>query len=81
MSTDRSDPAERSRVVSTKLVVAVVVAVLATVLVFQNTDEGRFEVLFWTIRMPAWIWFLAVFAGGVVVGSVFPWLRRRGRRG
>jgi len=27
--------------------------------------------------MPAWIWLVVIFAAGVVVGSVFPWLRRR----
>nr|WP_246087067.1 hypothetical protein [Nocardioides humi] len=27
--------------------------------------------------MPAWIWLLVVFAAGLAVGSLFPWLHRR----
>jgi uncharacterized integral membrane protein len=80
MTTESPGPAQRRISVSPKLVAAVTVAVLATVFVFQNTEKGRVNVLFWTIRMPAWIWLLAVFLAGVAVGSVFPWLRRQGRR-
>ena len=80
MSTDRPARAERRLSVSPKLVAAVAVAVLAIVFVFQNTAEGQVNLLFWSIRMPAWIWLLAVFLSGVAVGSAFPWLRRRARR-
>lgn len=62
-----------------KAVVGVVIAVLALVFVFQNTAEGRVDFLFWNITLPTWIWLLVIFAAGVVVGSIFPWLR--GRRG
>jgi uncharacterized integral membrane protein len=81
VTTGASGPAERHLSVTPKLVAVAVVAVLATVFVFQNTAKGPVNVLFWTIRMPAWIWLLAVFLAGVVVGSVFPWLRRRAKRG
>lgn len=81
MTTDTPQPTERRWSVQPKLVAVAALAVLATVFVFQNTAKGRINVLFWTIRMPAWIWLLAVFLIGVVVGSVFPWLRGRARRG
>jgi len=60
-----------------KTIGAVVVAVLALVFVFQNTGKGKVDFLFWTISMPAWIWLIVIFAAGVVVGSLFPWLRRK----
>jgi uncharacterized integral membrane protein len=63
--------------VSLKLVGAAVLGILATVFVFQNTARGQIDFLFWSIRMPAWIWLLGVFVAGVLVGSMFPWLRRR----
>ena len=80
MTTQTPGPAQRRISVSPRLVGIVVLAVLAVVFVFQNTDKGRVNVLFWTIRMPAWIWLLAVFLAGVAVGSVLPWLRRRARQ-
>lgn len=63
--------------VSPKLVVGGVIAILALVFVFQNTDKGKVTFLFWDITAAAWIWLLILFAAGVVTGSMFPWLRRR----
>jgi uncharacterized integral membrane protein len=65
------------RSVSPKMVLAIVVGVLALVFVFQNTSSKHVRFLFWSLSMPAWIWLLVVFVAGVVVGSLFPWLRRR----
>ena len=59
-----------------KIVAALVVGVLALVFALQNTDEKHVRFLFWSWSMPAWIWLLLVFAAGVAVGSIFPWLRR-----
>lgn len=64
------------RSVSPKLVISVLVAVLALVFVFQNTGRGRVQFLFFELTAPAWLWFLGLFLAGVVVGSLFPWLRR-----
>jgi uncharacterized integral membrane protein len=47
------------------------------VFALQNTGEKHVRFLFWSWSMPAWIWLLVIFAAGVVVGSIFPWLRRR----
>ena len=66
-----------SRSVSVKMVVALLLVVLALMFVFQNTGSKNVHFLFWSTSMPAWVWLLAVFVAGVVVGSVFPWFRRR----
>jgi uncharacterized integral membrane protein len=62
---------------SPKTIAAITAGVLAAVFVLQNTDEKHVRFLFWSWSMPAWIWLLVIFAAGVVVGSMFPWLRRR----
>lgn len=80
MSTEPRDRAERRLTVSPKVVGAVALTALAVVFAVQNADTGRVDVLFWSFEMPAWIWLLLVFLAGVVVGSVFPWLRRRTRQ-
>jgi uncharacterized integral membrane protein len=80
MTTEPSDRAERRLTVSPKIVLAVVLGVLATVFVFQNTAKGQVNVFFWTVRMPAWIWLLGVFLVGVAVGRMLPWLRRKARQ-
>ncbi len=73
----RSTHADRARWrPSRKLVVGAILLVLALIFVFQNTARGRVNVLFWHASLPAWIWLLVIFLIGVVVGSLFPWLRR-----
>lgn len=74
-------PVKRRWRPSPKLVAGLVLLALAVVFVFQNTGRGRVSFLFWHLTMPAWIWLLSIFIVGVVVGSVFPWLRRSKRRG
>ncbi len=66
---------------SRRLVIGGVLAVIALVFILQNTRRGKIDFWFWTITMPAWIWLLATFAVGVIVGSIFPWLRRSKRKG
>jgi uncharacterized integral membrane protein len=74
-----SEVQQTRRSVSPKMVVAIIVGVLALVFVFQNTGSKHVDFLFWSLSMPAWIWLLVVFVAGLVVGSMFPWLRRRRR--
>ncbi len=47
------------------------------VFVFQNTASRQVHFLFWTVSMPSWIWLLIIFLAGAVVGSMFPWLRKK----
>lgn len=69
--------ASEGRTVRVRTVVAVILAVLAVVFVFQNTTSRSVHFLFWSISMPTWIWLLAIFIVGVAVGSLFPWLRKK----
>ncbi len=67
------------RMVSPKTIGAVLVGVLALIFVFQNTSSGQVNLYFWHITAPAWLWLVLLFGAGVVVGSLFPWFRRRQR--
>ena len=68
-----------SRFLSPKTITALVLAVLALIFVFQNTGRGTVQLYFWEITAPAWVWTLTLFIAGAIVGSLFPWLRRRRR--
>ena len=45
--------------------------------IFQNTTRGQVNFLFWDVSAPAWVWLVLLFALGMVVGSLFPWGRRK----
>jgi uncharacterized integral membrane protein len=62
---------------SPKAIGAIVLSILALVLVFQNTGDRKAHFFFWNFSMPMWVWFLGLLAAGVVIGSLFPWLRPR----
>jgi uncharacterized integral membrane protein len=65
------------RRIPAKLMGAGVVGLLALIFVFQNTDEGRVDFLFWSFSAPSWLWLLIIFFAGALVG----WISgRRGRR-
>jgi uncharacterized integral membrane protein len=72
-----AEPESKSSFLTPKTISAAVVGILAVVFALQNTGEKHVRFLFWSWSMPAWIWLLVIFAAGVVVGSIFPWLRRR----
>jgi uncharacterized integral membrane protein len=61
-----------------KVVGGLVITVLAIVFAFQNSDRGKIHFLAFTVTARAWIWLLAVFAAGVVVGILVPRFRRDG---
>jgi uncharacterized integral membrane protein len=68
----RSSPLLRPKVVA-----AAVIGLLALVFILQNAGSRRVEFLFWDVSAPSWLWMVILFGAGVVVGSVFPWFRRR----
>lgn len=76
---DNQQPQERRFRITPRMVIAAVIAIVALVFVFQNTGNGRVELLVWSITMPTWIWLLVIFIAGVVTGSLFPWMHRRPR--
>jgi uncharacterized integral membrane protein len=63
-----------------RVIIGGVIAVLALVLIFQNTGDVQVHVLFWHSDHPLWIWLLVLFAAGFVVGSLFPWTWMQNRR-
>jgi uncharacterized integral membrane protein len=70
----------RKRSVSPKLITALVLGALALIFVLENTHKRTVHFLFWHLTMPTWIWAVMVFAAGVIIGSLFPWLRLRRNR-
>jgi uncharacterized integral membrane protein len=58
---------------------AVVIGIVALIFIFQNTGHSRVHLLFWDSNRPLWLWLLVLFAAGFIVGSIFPWFRRRHR--
>lgn len=71
------EPTGRS--VSPRMIIIGVLAVLALVFIFQNTDSRQVNVLFWDVTMPTWLWTLILLIVGVIIGSLFPWFRRKRR--
>jgi uncharacterized integral membrane protein len=65
---------------SPRLVIGAVIGVLALVFVLQNTGRMRVHILFTHIDNPLWVWLVVLFAAGFIVGSVFPWFRRRRKK-
>ena len=70
----RSDQPQKKRV-SAKLIIALILLALALVFAFQNTGTRPVNFLWWTVSLPAWIWFVIILVIGVIVGSLFPWFR------
>ncbi|HPZ34655.1 MAG TPA: hypothetical protein PLN73_05525 [Microbacteriaceae bacterium] len=76
----RVTPGAKRPLLSGKAIIAIVIAVVSLAFVFSNTAEASLHFLGLSFTMPAWGWFLAVLIAGVVIGSLFPWLRPRRRR-
>jgi len=48
-----------------------VIVIAALLVIFQNTETGTFNFLFFDIKAPRWVWLLAVFAAGFASGHLF----------
>lgn len=68
---------QRAKANNTKAIVAIIIAIAALCFVFSNVAPATLRFLFLEFTMPAWGWFLAVLAAGIVIGSLFPWFRPR----
>jgi lipopolysaccharide assembly LapA-like protein len=66
---------------SPRIIVTIILVVLALVFILENSGKSDVRVLFWTVDWPLWLWTLLLFAGGFVVGSMFPWFHRRATPG
>jgi uncharacterized integral membrane protein len=74
---DKNRTAGRGLATTAKYVLAGALGGLAMVFVLQNADQAPVQLFFWEVTAPGWLWLLGLFLVGVVVGSVFPWFRRR----
>jgi uncharacterized integral membrane protein len=72
-----SKTVERVKHLSRRTILIIVLAVVALIFVFQNTRNTQIHVLFWNSDLALWLWLLLLFAAGFVVGSLFPWFKRR----
>lgn len=77
MASASSSPSNTSGgfAVTPRMVIAAVLAVLAIVFVFQNTDSAKLKIIFFTVEMPRWIAFLVL----LLIGAVIGYLLRRSR--
>ena len=65
---------------SWRMIVGGVIAVLALILILQNTHDVQIHVFFWHADRPLWLWLLLLFVAGFIVGSLFPWANLLTRR-
>ena len=72
-----SKTVERIKHLSGRTIFLIVVSVVALIFIFQNTKSARIHILFWNSNRALWLWLLLLFVAGFVVGSLFPWFRRR----
>jgi uncharacterized integral membrane protein len=68
---------EKSRRISAKAVLWIVLAVLVLIFILQNTKEVRVDLLFWDVSTGLWLMLLVVFLIGLALG----WLLARLRAG
>lgn len=60
-----------------KMILVLVILVLALIFIFSNLGSATLYFLGFKFIAPGWIWFLALLAAGVVIGSIFPWFRKK----
>ncbi|NYE93891.1 putative integral membrane protein [Psychromicrobium silvestre] len=78
MATSPSGPeAKRSAWLTPTVISAVVLTALALIFVFTNLGTARVQLLFWTVNSPLWVVILVALVVGVIIGSLFPWLKSR----
>lgn len=62
---------------SARIIIVIVVLVLALIFIFSNQNSATLRFLGFRFEAPGWIWFCVLLAAGVVIGSVFPWFRKK----
>lgn len=66
--------------ITPRMIIIAVIAVVALLFVFQNTNTGHFHFLFADFRAPTWLWLLGMFAVGFAAGFVVARHRARGSK-
>ena len=76
---DNVTPANQGRkwtdLFTARRVIGGVIAIVALLFIFQNTQKGSFHFLSFNLSAPRWLWLLGVFAAGFATG----WLLKRHR--
>lgn len=67
--------------INARTITAAIIVILALIFIFSNTATATLHFLGLHWGMPGWVWFLVLFAGGVVAGSLWPWLTLKERFG
>jgi uncharacterized integral membrane protein len=78
MVNEPEQPGERKGL-SQKQIIAIVIAVVAVIFIAQNNRSGHFHFLWFDFEAPTWIWFLVIFAAGVVAGLLIARHRAKSR--
>ncbi len=73
---DHHQQRESRRSISPKVVLWGIVAVLAAILILQNTNDAKVHVFFWDVKAGLWIVLLGTFLLGMLFGWLLPKLRR-----
>ncbi|WP_313810384.1 hypothetical protein [Glutamicibacter sp.] len=60
-----------------KRILALILALIALLFVFSNTETMTLSFVGIDIALPGWLWFIALLAIGFVVGSITPWFRSK----
>jgi lipopolysaccharide assembly protein A len=63
-----------------KLIVAVILALLAMIVILQNTIDITTRILFFTVTMPLWILLLGTILVGFALGVIITLLAGREKR-
>lgn len=74
--TDAATPRRKKRP-SIRIVIVILIAVLALILVFQNTETVETRILFATIAMPRAVLLVVTFLLGMMVGLLVNFLKKR----
>jgi uncharacterized integral membrane protein len=67
-----TDDQARGRRGSPKVVLWAVLAVVAVILIVQNSNDTRVDVFFWHVTVGLWILLLGVFLLGLLLGWLLP---------
>lgn len=66
--------------VSTRMIVAGIVLIIAVIFIAQNTDEQTLEFLWFDVTMPLWVFMTIMLIGGALIGQGIVYARARNKR-
>ncbi|GAA1405985.1 hypothetical protein AUR04nite_16790 [Glutamicibacter uratoxydans] len=70
-------PAGGAGFFTTSRVLAIILAIIALVFIFSNTQMATLNLIGIKITMPGWLWFFGLLVVGFVIGSMTPWFQSK----